>query len=154
MIKERLAGQLDSLDKVLAYIGGGKGKMTLVSKTTGARFTYRFTTPKYPSGKTPIFVRLLVGQEDKQDKRGYRYLGCLWRSGKRFRYVHGRNSPIDRSSASAKAFDWVSRKLEDGKFPDKVEFWHEGVCGKCGRSLTVPESIANGLGPVCAKGAE
>jgi hypothetical protein len=28
---------------------------------------------------------------------------------------------------------------------------HEGRCGRCGRELTVPESIALGIGPECAK---
>jgi len=27
---------------------------------------------------------------------------------------------------------------------------HEGKCGRCGRKLTVPESIETGLGPECA----
>lgn len=27
---------------------------------------------------------------------------------------------------------------------------HEGKCGRCGRKLTVPESIKTGLGPECA----
>ena len=34
---------------------------------------------------------------------------------------------------------------------DFVEIWHEGKCGKCGRPLTVPSSIENGLGPSCLK---
>jgi hypothetical protein len=28
--------------------------------------------------------------------------------------------------------------------------WHEGRCGRCGRKLTVPESIESGFGPECA----
>ena len=28
---------------------------------------------------------------------------------------------------------------------------HEGHCGRCGRLLTVPESIKSGIGPECAK---
>jgi hypothetical protein len=31
-----------------------------------------------------------------------------------------------------------------------VEFWHEGKCCRCGRKLTVPASIASGIGPECA----
>ena len=27
---------------------------------------------------------------------------------------------------------------------------HEGKCGKCGRPLTVPESVKTGLGPICS----
>jgi hypothetical protein len=30
-----------------------------------------------------------------------------------------------------------------------LEFWHEGRCGRCGRRLTVPDSIASGYGPEC-----
>jgi len=33
--------------------------------------------------------------------------------------------------------------------PDNVEFYHSGNCAKCGRKLTTPESIKNGLGPIC-----
>jgi hypothetical protein len=28
---------------------------------------------------------------------------------------------------------------------------HEGKCGRCGRTLTVPESIQSGIGPECAR---
>jgi len=28
---------------------------------------------------------------------------------------------------------------------------HEGRCGRCGRALTVPESVENGIGPECIK---
>jgi hypothetical protein len=28
---------------------------------------------------------------------------------------------------------------------------HEGKCGRCGRKLTVPESVESGIGPECAK---
>lgn len=34
---------------------------------------------------------------------------------------------------------------------DRVEVWHEGSCGRCGRKLTVPSSIETGLGPECAE---
>lgn len=33
----------------------------------------------------------------------------------------------------------------------ECEVWHEGRCGRCGRKLTVPESIETGIGPDCAK---
>jgi len=29
--------------------------------------------------------------------------------------------------------------------------FHEGACGRCGRTLTVPESIASGFGPECIR---
>jgi hypothetical protein len=30
-----------------------------------------------------------------------------------------------------------------------LEVWHEGRCGRCGRALTVPESVERGIGPEC-----
>ena len=31
------------------------------------------------------------------------------------------------------------------------EMLHEGRCGRCARRLTVPASVASGIGPECAK---
>ena len=54
---------------------------------------------------------------------------------------------------------WFYEKvIVDGKKPSDIglEVWHEGRCGKCGRKLIVPESIARGIGPekggTCATG--
>ena len=52
---------------------------------------------------------------------------------------------------SSKVFDFDLAKLVAGTLPEFVEVWHEGCCGKCGKRLTVPSSIENGLGPECIK---
>lgn len=59
---------------------------------------------------------------------------------------------LDTSDMKAKVFPWLWQKYVDPvrNLPSQIEVWHEGRCGACGRRLTVPESIANGLGPVCA----
>jgi hypothetical protein len=60
-------------------------------------------------------------------------------------------SDLDATDMRVRGFGWLWRRLTQGQdLPDKVEVWHEGRCGKCSRRLTVPESIATGLGPVCA----
>ena len=44
--------------------------------------------------------------------------------------------------------------LIDGEFTKTIpafdRFWHQNKCAHCGRPLTDPESIARGLGPICA----
>jgi len=61
-------------------------------------------------------------------------------------------SALSPDDVKAKGFAWFWRTLTSGKaFPAGFEFWHEGRCGKCARRLTVPESIANGIGPECLK---
>ena len=43
-----------------------------------------------------------------------------------------------------------STQINQGRMPLTLTVFHDGKCGRCGRKLTVPESIQSGLGPVCA----
>lgn len=121
------------------YILGGKATITLVSGATGARFTYRIDC-KEDEGRTLYFVKVLNGPNNQDD---YQFLGTIF-EGDRFR--HGTRSRIQRDAPSAQAFAWLWRNLDS----DKCELWHAGACSRCGRKLTTPESISQGLGPVCA----
>jgi hypothetical protein len=40
--------------------------------------------------------------------------------------------------------------LEKHPLPGSVDVLHSGRCGRCGRTLTTPDSIERGLGPECA----
>lgn len=60
-------------------------------------------------------------------------------------------SPLAPDDVRAKGFAWFWRFLASGRtFPETFQFWHEGRCARCGRRLTVPDSIATGFGPECA----
>lgn len=126
------------------YVLAGKATITLESGTTGKRFTYRVTAskPQRPGDWPVYFVGLLTGPNNETD---YRYLGTIFADG--FRIT--RKSAYAPSTPSVVAFAWFARHWEDAR----VQVWHEGTCGKCGRTLTVPESIASGLGPICAAAA-
>lgn len=124
-----------------AFALAGNAIFTLRSKATGERFTFRVRQPR---DDTPHFVALLRGPDNTSD---YSYLGTIYRDG---RYKHGKRSPIGPDAPSARAFDWFWRRLEAGLLHEKLEIWHEGRCGRCGRLLTVPESVARGIGPDCA----
>lgn len=66
-------------------------------------------------------------------------------------YRHGKKSHVTDSAQSVMVFKYVINKLKSQDLPDFIEVWHEGKCGKCGRTLTVPSSIATGIGPECIK---
>jgi len=71
---------------------------------------------------------------------------------KRFTFkVKKHKTEVSKDSQSVKVFSYIYQKLKEKNLPEFVEFWHEGVCGKCGRKLTVPESIESGFGPECIK---
>lgn len=140
---------VEDVDTLQAFVFAGNATFTLVSKKTGARYTYRIARAKGEGEQRPWFVSVLVGPDNG---RNYRYVGTVWPDRKV--YVHGKKARIGRDAPSVKGVAWFLDRLADGASIDKIEFWHEGTCGRCGRRLTVPSSIATGMGPVCAtKGA-
>ncbi len=138
------------------FVLAGKAVFTLVSKATGERFTFKVTRSKDRTapdagGDRPVvwFVKLLAGSDNVGD---YRYIGFL-RDGL---FVHGGKKACATTTApSVRGFEWFTRRVLFAAEPavDRVAIYHEGCCGRCGRRLTVPESIETGLGPECAKRA-
>ena len=153
-------GQLHGREAIRGYLLGGNATFTLVSKSTDKRFTYRVKSAAKDrslnwstnnQNRDFYFVSVLTGGDNESS---YEYLGELIRiepSGHAFKFRYGRKSKIREDAPSAKGFCWFFAQIEGFKdFDTKVEFWHEGKCCRCGRKLTVPESIASGIGPECA----
>ncbi len=130
----------------------GNAVFTLVGKSS--RFTYKICKAPEKEGYPPTwFVKVLTGPQNESD---YQYVGMLRRDVFGGSYRHGSKSKISEDAPSIKAFRWTwERVVCQGQRDLKVlEIWHVGKCGKCGRPLTDPQSIATGLGPVCSgKGA-
>lgn len=123
------------------FMLAGNARVTVVSKTTGTRFTFKVRECK--DNPELFFVSVLNGPDNWSN---YAYVGFV----RRGVYYHGRaKARVGADAPSAKAFDWLWRQMARGVLPDTVEVWHEGTCGRCGRALTVPESIASGFGPEC-----
>lgn len=146
-----LRGRLKTLSALKDYISGGNATLTTVSLKTGQRLTLKFKRPKEEGGardRTPIWVRLLTGPDNESN---YTFLGTIWLPD--FYYVIGRHSSIGEDAPSQKLTKWLSGILAMNleKSMEQAEFWHEGRCGRCGRTLTVPESIDSGFGPECIK---
>ena len=136
---------LETAAKALQFITAGNAYFTIRSQKTGVRYTYRVNVskPNEKYTKATTFVSLLTGPQNTED---YSYLGMI--SNGQFRLT--RASRMKADSTPVKAFQWVWSALQAGKLPPATEIWHEGRCGRCGRKLTVPESIEAGIGPECA----
>jgi hypothetical protein len=141
-IARTMRGQL-AAGKRKGFILAGNAIFTVRSKATQTRFTYKVQQSdpaKCRPGMMPVyFVSLLNGADNTGD---FAYIGTIFADG--FRVT--RKSRVAASAPSAIAFSWLMKHLEDAR----VEVWHEGRCGRCGRTLTVPESIESGIGPICA----
>lgn len=127
-----------------ADVLAGHAIFTLVSKKTGARFTYRVTEREFDDGRVVHFASVLT----HTDGDGYAYLGMIDAAG----FRRTKNSKIGQSAPSFLAFAWMWKLLEAKQnLLAAAEVWHVGSCLKCGRALTVPESIESGYGPICAR---
>lgn len=132
-----------------AYMRSGNAKVTIRSLKTGTRYTYKITAP-YKNGKRQFdeavrFVKLLTGSDE------WAYIGA-WYDGSPWLAAGAKGNA---AHPAFKALNWVIGKTvqcanNSAPLPEEVEVWHEGTCGRCGRSLTDPASIERGIGPECA----
>ncbi len=138
-------------------------KLTLVS-ALGKRYTFGIRAGDRDGY---WFVDGLIGPDNDAD---YLYLGAIsaTRRDRHFDVFTGAESVVDgygfrrrtepgqsvyalTPNQQASVWGWLWSRVLNGHMPDNVEVWHEGRCGRCGRTLTVESSIASGLGPVCAR---
>lgn len=124
--------------KISTFLLSGNAIATVANVKSGNRFTYRVRQCKNDAALA--FVQVLSGPDNTSD---YAYLGTI-RAGQ---YAHGTKSRISDDAPSAKAFAWLWEHKT--ALPACVEVYHEGRCGRCGRVLTVPESVMSGYGPEC-----
>jgi hypothetical protein len=131
---------IEGQEAIRRFVMAGNSTFTLVSRKTGTRFTYKVQVAK---DGNMHFVKALTGQDNENS---FTYFGYI----RRDVFLHGKKSRIGIDAPSVKAFAWFWRRLVSGGNLAAMEFYHEGHCGRCGRKLTVPESIRTGLGPECA----
>lgn len=138
--------------RIREFMFAGNATFTLVSVRTGTRFTYKLVRKK--DDAATLYLKVLSAPDL------YRFTGVVSKGGPNrdprtdelFFYWHSHAKGQMRSDApSVQAFAWFIDHVQKVEFiHPQLEFWHEGKCGKCGRALTVPASIATGLGPDCA----
>lgn len=130
---------MQDYEKIEEFMLAGNATFTIQGKEH--RFTYKV---RKPDDANMHFVSLMTGPDNENS---FSYLGFIR---DRF-FVHGKKSKISKDAISVVAFTWFWSHLKENKDFSPMEFWHEGRCGRCGRKLTVPESIENGIGPECAR---
>lgn len=154
-----MRGRLLDARRTKDYALAGKAFFTVRSGATGTRFTYQVKAPEHGTeaeraarrSKPIWFVKVLIDSDNSNDLHSYKYIGLIRDS---LEFHWGEKSKIGRDAPSVQAFYWfwnAAVRPEDALRFEKLEVWHEGRCGMCGRRLTVPESIASGYGPDCVE---
>jgi hypothetical protein len=141
-----LTGRLGTVTAMKEYIAAGNATFTLRNGRTGVRYTYK--TKLIEENGTSYYVSLLTGPDNEGD---FTYLGLMktaqWAH---LQFVLTKKSKMTADSIPVRAVEFLIRCINRQEVPPSFEFWHEGRCGRCGRKLTVPESVDRGFGPECA----
>lgn len=148
---------LTSTADIKAHLFGcdRRATFTLQSARTGTRFTYRLRRER----DNFFFIDVLTGPENETD---YSFVGTVqkivWRKSKEshWTFQYSGRSNIDNQQSSVLALDWFIERLNYATplQPTSIAFYYSGYCSVCGRMLTVPESLARGVGPKCAEKAQ
>jgi hypothetical protein len=130
------------------FIYAGNARFTLTSTKTDTSFTFKMNAPKNDDGIR--FVKVLNGPDNSWDG-DWMFLGHvkMWGGFPTTDLIAGKKGHPD--APSFKALSWTLSQLNQDNIPEALEIRHEGKCCKCGRTLTVPESIDTGVGPECRK---
>jgi tRNA A37 methylthiotransferase MiaB len=127
---------------------------TIVNEATGGRVTLRFRKPRMSSADIrkgrdeatlPVFIDVMDGCDNNIN---FSFVGTL--RGASLAISRKAKARADKASRAKTVLDWTLAAVEADDLRT-VRVLHEGVCGRCGRKLTVPESIDTGLGPVCGE---
>ena len=120
-------------------IFAGKALFTVENRKTGNRFTFKVCV--CDRDENLYFVSVLNGPDNYYN---YTYLGIVRN---KVDFTLTKKSRYTENCQSYKVFKWLLANLNN--LPEFIEINHEGKCLRCGRRLTVPESIKSGFGPEC-----
>lgn len=135
-----MSHELVDRESIIKYIMGGHGVVTLKS-LTGVHHTYEFKAPKNrKEGDDTMFVRALIAGGE------WVYVGMY--KDKNFHLTKA--SKFSLQSPIVKGICFIMKLMFKPGFTDeRMHLYHEGICSRCGRPLTNPESIEFGIGPIC-----
>ena len=122
---------------------GGNATFT-VDNGKGEHFTYKIRQPK---PEMPFFVSLMTGPDNESN---FTYMGVVSPLDGHVKLTA--KSRVTNEAKSVKVAQWALNKVwTNGELPEGYNIRHAGKCGCCGRKLTNPDSLTNGIGPECAK---
>lgn len=133
--------QFTDIHNLTKYVFAGVAVIKLHNSKTDRGFTFKISKNK--SNQNLFYIYLLT------HNKHYRFLGGYsFKQG----YIHSFRSVIVDTSLSVKAIQWFFTKLQFGNllrdFPH-ISVFHVGICGRCGKQITSPESIQTGYGAKC-----
>lgn len=144
LTKDKMQPKIIPQERALDYIMGGNSTFTLVTEST--RYTYKIIERVIGDGSTIYAVMVLCGPDNTSNYRKFATI----------KEVNGmpKLELIGRTTNYIEYFELIKKLYYSLLFNNYEQIsawqvWHTGRCSRCGRLLTVPESIEKGIGPEC-----
>ena len=129
---------LDSND-VKNFLVAGNATITLESVKTRNKYTYKINKKDDNRGDL-WFVKLMLNPNK------FEYIGFFKDN---LEFKTSSKSKVREDSKSFLAIKFLLNRIDN--IPENLNIYHSCKCGRCGRILTNPESIKNGIGHECHK---
>lgn len=121
------------------FVFAGNALFTVLNKTSGNYVTFKVKKHK----EDDVWFVTALGQYGSYD-----FIGTCF-SDKKFKYSG--KSDVSETDQKVTVFKWFLTKFfNDQNKYEEVKVYHHGRCGACAKVLTTPESIKEGIGPVCS----
>lgn len=121
---------------------------TLFNSVANTHLTFKSVRPKGWTINSPVLIEMMVGSDNETS---FGFVGSVNKNG--FYKPSSKSKLAEGHQVKAhRALVWLLTKLNNGvELPEAVEILGETKCCRCSRKLTNPDSIDDGLGPVCRK---
>lgn len=138
---------MKSITLSMDFFLGGKAIFTVQNTQSGEHRTYKIRksrpNPAYPN--PAWFISQMTGTDNESH---YSNVGKINTTTGAITLT--RISQFAEGSSQLAVARWICRKIFLNKtIGDNTEVRHAGKCGRCGRTLTTPESLDRGIGPEC-----
>ena len=139
---------IEQTSEVLRMMLAGNSTLTFKNEESGSRMTFKVvkSKPNPKFSKQVWFVKFMYGPDNNED---FTFIGTIFQNGETT-FKHSLKSRFNQESKPVVTFSYLLDHFARGIMPGKLGIYHEGRCCRCGRKLTVPESILSGIGPECA----
>jgi len=142
VVKSEVVTTTAKLTVLPEFVMAGKAIFT-VSNPEGKRYTFKVEKPDRYRGE--YFASVMTGSDNEAS---YSYVAMMSEAGN-LRTTRGSKMP--ETDVRFKVLKWaLDVVFGRRKAPDGYAIEGSGACWRCGRTLTVPESLHRGYGPECA----
>ena len=118
------------------------GTITLVNLAKETHITLKIETAKYGKLKGKRIVSRLIGKDNENSYKGFAFVVgdmiSVWH-----KQYNAKNAQI------ASILQSLMVEGENSRFANSVEMKLSKRCFVCNRKLTTPQSIEDGIGPIC-----